>query len=125
MRPKTLEGDAAVAYKLYVCSSLYRKDYTFPQPKKFQIEFSDAMDGKTLTGSALVLARKKLSLSINGQRRFDFFHFNCNSINVYSFFVIVFSVFLSKTSLLYVSVKLFLGWVGFTSLKNSVIAQNL
>ena len=59
MRPRTQEGEAAVAYKLYVFSSLYRKDYNFPQPTKFQIEFSDAIDGKTLTGSALVLMEEK------------------------------------------------------------------
>ena len=59
-----------VGYNLYVSDIRYQKSYTTSQPIKVEFKF-DGVVPNNVNGYALVLTKKLVSISSDGQRHFD------------------------------------------------------
>ena len=56
---------------MYVFDLRYESDYSSPQPLNIQFRFPKVFPKSTVTGYALVLTKRKLSIDTDGQRQFN------------------------------------------------------
>ena len=68
---RSSDNNNDIGYNLYVFDIRYQKNFENAQPIKVEIKFPENFDAGVY-GYSLVLTNKRISISIDGQRHFDF-----------------------------------------------------
>ena len=101
---KSSNDDNDIGYKIYAFNIRYQKNIESSQSVKVDVNFDGVIPGG-ISGYALVLTNRIISISSDGQRMFDLNQVIFNFFITLSFFFIVNSVFFKNDSL-YLSAKL-------------------